>query len=123
MAHRRAVIDPGYDQKGAHSMFGSLGRAVTTCLLMVGITLAAAQPAWAWIPPQADLSITKTDSPDPVAPGANLTYLIRVTNAGPDAAMAVTVSDMIPTDTTFVSLAWPADWTCLKPIVGGSGPI
>ena len=104
-------------------MFGSLPRALGTSLLAVGIVVGAAQSAWAWIPPQADLSITKTDSPDPVAPGANLTYLIRVTNAGPDAAMAVTVSDMIPTDTTFASLAWPADWTCLKPIVGGSGAI
>src|SRR5439155_436633 len=41
--------------------------------------------------------------------------------AGPDAAMAVTVSDMIPTDTTFVSLSWPAEWTCLKQVVVGSG--
>src|SRR2546430_386158 len=123
MAHRRAVIDPGYDQKGAHSMFGSLGRAVTTCLLMVGITIAAGQPAWAWIPPQADLSITKTGSPDPVAPGTNLTYLIQVSNAGPDAATAVTVADLVPSGTTFVSLASPAAWTCVTPMVGGSGAI
>jgi uncharacterized repeat protein (TIGR01451 family) len=104
-------------------MFGSLARALATCFLAIGVTVGGAQPAGAWIPAQADLSITKTDSPDPVAPGTNLTYLIQVANAGPDAATAVTVTDVIPVDTRFVSLAWPANWTCLKPIVGGSGAV
>ena len=104
-------------------MFGSLPRALATSLLVVGMTIGGGDPAGAWIPPQADLSITKTDSPDPVAPGTNLTYLIQVANAGPDAAIAAAVTDVIPSGTTFVSLAWPADWTCLKPTVGGSGAI
>ena len=30
--------------------------------------------------PRADIAITKTDSPDPVNAGANLTYTITVTN-------------------------------------------
>jgi uncharacterized repeat protein (TIGR01451 family) len=34
----------------------------------------------------ADLSITKTDSPDPVTAGTNLTYTITANNAGPDPA-------------------------------------
>ena len=104
-------------------MFGGLARALATSFLAVAMTVGGGQPAGAWIPPQADLSITKTDSPDPVAPGTNLAYLIRVVNAGPDAATAVTVTAVIPLDTRFVSLAWPADWTCLKPIVGGSGAV
>ena len=36
--------------------------------------------------PQADLSIVKTDSPDPVVAGGMLTYTIGITNNGPDAA-------------------------------------
>jgi uncharacterized repeat protein (TIGR01451 family) len=104
-------------------MFGSLPRALAASFLVVGMTLGGGHPAGAWIPPQADLSITKTDSPDPVAPGTSLTYLIQVANAGPDAAIAATVTDVIPGGTTFVSLAWPADWTCLKPTVGGGGAI
>ncbi|HYR94397.1 MAG TPA: DUF11 domain-containing protein [Methylomirabilota bacterium] len=98
-------------------MFGNLARALATSFLVVGLTVGGGQPAGAWLLPQADLSITKSGSPDPVAPGANLTYLIEVANAGPDAATAVTVTDTIPSGTTFVSLASPAGWTCLT-IVG-----
>ena len=41
----------------------------------------------------SDLSITKTDSADPVAENAPLTYTITVSNAGPDAANGVEVTD------------------------------
>ncbi|HEX8769464.1 MAG TPA: ice-binding family protein, partial [Acidimicrobiales bacterium] len=34
----------------------------------------------------ADLSVTGTDSPDPVAPGQNVTYDVTATNDGPDPA-------------------------------------
>jgi uncharacterized repeat protein (TIGR01451 family) len=54
-------------------------------------------------PDSADLSITKSDSPDPVVVGNNLTYTIMVTNAGPDTASSVTVSDTLPAGVTFVS--------------------
>ena len=63
----------------------------------------------------ADLSVTKTDSPDPVTPGENLTYTITVTNAGPSNATSATLSDALPGDTTFVSLASPAGWSCTTP--------
>ena len=51
----------------------------------------------------ADLSLTKTDSPDPVSTGAPLTYSIRVSNAGPDAATNVVVTDNLPKGVGFVS--------------------
>ena len=54
-------------------------------------------------PPSADLSITKTDSPDPVTVGVNLTYTINVTNNGPDDATGVTVTDPLPSGVTYVS--------------------
>lgn len=53
--------------------------------------------------PLADVSITMTDAPDPVAVGSNLTYSITVNNAGPDSADGVLVTDPLPTGVTFVS--------------------
>ena len=60
---------------------------------------------------RADLSITKTDSPDPVTVNQNLTYTIGVNNAGPDDASAVKVVDTLPSGVTFVS-ATGTNWTC-----------
>jgi uncharacterized repeat protein (TIGR01451 family) len=71
----------------------------------------------------ADLSITKTDSPDPVAAGSNITYTINVTNNGPATASDLVFSDSVPANTTFVSLAAPTDWGCTTPVVGGTGAI
>ena len=48
----------------------------------------------------ADLSVTKSDSPDPVVAGQNLTYTINFTNNGPNPATSVTVSDTVPANTT-----------------------
>ena len=62
-------------------------------------------------PPSADLSITKTDSPDPVTVGQTLTYTITVTNNGPSGATGVTVTDTLPGSVTFVS-ASPTQGSC-----------
>ena len=59
----------------------------------------------------ADLSITKTDSPDPLTLPGNLTYTLTVANAGPDAAAAVSVSDTLPAGVSFVS-ATPSAGSC-----------
>ncbi|MCE9525292.1 MAG: DUF11 domain-containing protein, partial [Planctomycetales bacterium] len=72
---------------------------------------------------QADLSVTKTGSPNLVIAGQNLTYTIVVTNNGSSDAQVVSLNDVIPTDTTFVSLASPAGWTSITPAVGGTGTI
>ncbi|MGH9458687.1 MAG: Ig-like domain-containing protein, partial [Thermoanaerobaculia bacterium] len=61
--------------------------------------------------PSADLSVTKTDSPDPVAAGQPLTYTITVTNTGPDDAVGVTADDLLPNGTTFVSVS-PSQGSC-----------
>jgi uncharacterized repeat protein (TIGR01451 family) len=52
----------------------------------------------------ADLALTKTDSPDPVSIGKNLTYTVTVSNNGPDAATKVSVTDKLPSGATFVSV-------------------
>jgi len=71
----------------------------------------------------ADIGITKTDSPDPVSAGTDLSYTITATNAGPTNAASLSVSDTLPAGTTFVSLASPAGWSCITPAVGASGTV
>ena len=63
---------------------------------------------------QANLSLVKTDSPDPVTAGNNLTYLLTVTNGGPSAATSVVVTDTLPAGVNFVS-ATPSQGTCGSP--------
>lgn len=61
----------------------------------------------------SDLSITKADSPDPVTAGQTLTYTLAVTNSGPSATTAVTVTDTLPPGVTFVS-ATASPGTCME---------
>src|SRR2546426_227956 len=61
----------------------------------------------------ADLSITKTDNPDPVNAGATLTYTVTVTNGGPSTAANVQVTDNLPAGVTFQS-ASGTGWTCMQ---------
>jgi len=59
-----------------------------------------------------DLSITKTpNQAPPYGTGGALTYTIAVANAGPSAASNVTVTDVLPAGTTFVS-ATPSQGSC-----------
>ncbi|MFN2498550.1 MAG: lamin tail domain-containing protein, partial [Pyrinomonadaceae bacterium] len=51
----------------------------------------------------ADLSVTKSDSPDPVINGSNITYTITVTNNGAADAQSVLVTDNLPSLVSFVS--------------------
>ncbi|MEQ6341516.1 MAG: SBBP repeat-containing protein [Gammaproteobacteria bacterium] len=59
----------------------------------------------------ADLSVTKTGTPNPVTAGSNLTYTITVTNNGPDAATGVTLRDALPAGGTLIS-ATPSQGSC-----------
>ena len=52
---------------------------------------------------QADLSIKKTDHPDPVMAGGLLTYTLTITNAGPSDARGITVTDFLPTELQVIS--------------------
>jgi uncharacterized repeat protein (TIGR01451 family) len=74
---------------------------------------------------QADLRVTKSDSPDPVLAGNNITYTLTVTNSGPSDAQTVALSDTLPAGTTFVSLSQGsgATFACTTPAVGATGTV
>lgn len=61
--------------------------------------------------PTADLSLTKTDSPDPVIGLQPLTYTLAVANAGPAVATDVIVTDTLPASVVFQS-AGGSGWSC-----------
>ena len=54
--------------------------------------------------PTADLSVAKSDAPDPVSKGNALTYSLVVTNSGPGSAASVQLTDVLPTNVQFVSV-------------------
>ncbi len=64
--------------------------------------------------PTADLEITKSGSPDPVAPGDNITYTVTIRNNGPEDATGVFVLDQ-----------WPQgmlDFAAVRPVGGYREP-
>jgi uncharacterized repeat protein (TIGR01451 family) len=63
------------------------------------------------VPQFADLSLTQTDTPDPVNAAAALVYTLNVTNAGPNPASNPTVTDTLPVGATFGSVTG-SGWVC-----------
>jgi uncharacterized repeat protein (TIGR01451 family) len=92
-----------------------LGIAALLLGILIAMMIAFSGGASA-APGDADLSITKTDSPDSVVQGNNLTYTITVTNNGPLAATNVVVTDNLPakSDVDFVSATSAAGSCDLK---------
>lgn len=70
----------------------------------------------------ADVAVFKS-GPATIQAGQNITYTIQAQNNGPDAATAVTLTDTLAGNLTFVSLTAPGGWSCTTPAVGGSGTI
>jgi uncharacterized repeat protein (TIGR01451 family) len=79
----------------------SLGVLLTAVFAFAGVG-SAAQPG------TANLKISKSDSPDPVRIGQNLTYTIGVENLGPSPATGVTVTDNLPRRVDLISATGPA---------------
>ncbi|MEI2608726.1 MAG: DUF11 domain-containing protein [Candidatus Promineifilaceae bacterium] len=57
------------------------------------------------------LSVSQTDSPDPVGAGQPLTYTVQVNNSGAVDATTVALTDTLPVGTTYQN-ASGAGWTC-----------
>ncbi len=89
------------------------GLAVLTTLAILQQAGNGPERARAAAPDPADLSLTISDSPDPVATGAVLTYTIKVHNAGPDPATNTAVTDGLPSGVSLVSITSPAG-SCSK---------
>ena len=67
-------------------------------------TVDASPPFDAVLSDGTDLSISKTDAPDPVRVNGALTYTIVVRNLGPLAAVGVTATDQLPKQAGFASV-------------------
>jgi uncharacterized repeat protein (TIGR01451 family) len=66
----------------------------------------------------ADLGIIKSDSPDPVVAGTNLTYNITIMNSGPSTAVNVRASDLLSASLTIVSVSASGGGNCNAGIPG-----
>lgn len=68
--------------------------------------------------PPADVSVTQSDSPDPIPPGGAVTYSISVRNLGTHPASVVTLRDELPAGATLTS-AQPSQGLCTasQPVV------
>lgn len=73
--------------------------------------------------PDADLHVTNSDAPDPVAPSGTITYTQTLRNDGPDTATNAAFTQSTPAGTTFQSLAAAAGWSCTTPAIGATGAI
>jgi uncharacterized repeat protein (TIGR01451 family) len=82
---------------------------------LVAGTVAAGIPVF-------QVTVTKTDAPDPVVAGTSLTYTIELDVSGGDGHL-VELQDTLPAGTTFVSFTTPGGWTPTTPPVGGTGTV
>ncbi|TDR41138.1 putative repeat protein (TIGR01451 family) [Tahibacter aquaticus] len=75
---------------------------------------------------EADLSVTHVATPlsgPDLAPGESIQYAMTVTNVGPSSAALVTLSNIMPPQTTLNSLTAPPGWSCTTPALGSNGTI
>jgi uncharacterized repeat protein (TIGR01451 family) len=79
-----------------------LGAALLISALVFASVGSAAQPSGS-----ANLKLTKSDSPDPVRIGGQLTYAIGVENLGPMPATGITVTDSLPRGVELISAVGP----------------
>jgi uncharacterized repeat protein (TIGR01451 family) len=73
--------------------------------------------------PTADVSASVAANPNPAQANKPLYYTITVKNAGPDAATDVSLTNAIPSTTTFASVEAPNGVSCNAPAVGSTGAI
>ncbi len=98
----------GQTANGTVNLNGTLGQAVAGPVSADNVLV---ESGYWHSTASADLSLTKTDSPDPVYVGGTLTYTLSVSNAGPSQAINLTVTDTLPGSVTFQTAAGTG-WTC-----------
>ncbi|HBB94287.1 MAG TPA: hypothetical protein DC054_02755 [Blastocatellia bacterium] len=67
----------------------------------------------------ADISVSKT-GPDTAPADTDITYTITVSTSGTEDISGASLSDKLPTGTTFVSKTKPASWSCTDPNSGNN---
>lgn len=67
---------------------------------------------------RSDVSVTKSDGSGTYTPGGSASYVITVSNAGPDAVSGVVVNDTLPNGARL-----SAPWTCVATGAGSSCPV
>ncbi|MDP9343466.1 MAG: DUF11 domain-containing protein [Actinomycetota bacterium] len=72
---------------------------------------------------RADLALTMSGHPHPVAPGHTIHYAIDVHSAGPSDAKKAKVADFVGGRKVFVSVSAPEGWSCSHPAVGETGAV
>lgn len=70
------------------------------------------------VTPVADLSITKSDSEDPLVSGTTLTYTLDITNHGPSTAVNVVVEDFLPAGVSIASVSGTGGASCVFGVPG-----
>ncbi len=117
-------------------MKGSLAAEMNYCTVNVNVTSATAgtytngpaniseetginppAPATVQFGENADLQIEKTATPDPARPDTDETFMLKVTNHGPNTAANVLVSDPLPAGLTFVSASSDCSQSGGEPLV------
>jgi uncharacterized repeat protein (TIGR01451 family) len=73
--------------------------------------------------PTADVSVSVAANPNPAQANKPLYYTIVVKNVGPDAATDVTLTNAIPSTTTYASVDVPSGVSCNTPAVGSTGAV
>jgi uncharacterized repeat protein (TIGR01451 family) len=69
----------------------------------------------------ADVGVTASDTPDPVAPDGNITYAVTVSNNGPSVATTAHLNVVNNGSMLFQSITVPAGWDCGSIPVGYGG--
>jgi uncharacterized repeat protein (TIGR01451 family) len=82
------------------------------------VLLVLALPAFAQSADQEVVSVV--DSPDPVTPGATLSYTVTIRNNGPDPAVNGGLNINLPGGVTHTTDTVPAGWTCFWAGANGS---
>ena len=80
-------------------------------------TLTTGNPVTTTVSGIIALTLSKTDSPDPVAPGATLTYVLTIGNGGTGNATNVIVNEAFDGNVTYVA----GDWTSTCAGINESG--
>jgi uncharacterized repeat protein (TIGR01451 family) len=105
----------GTNASGTSTFTPGIGQAVT-CAITNDVVEQKA-------PPIADIAVTKTATPTVVTPGGNVTWTLKATNNGPDAADNAMIVDNLPASLTLVSFTSPAGWDCSATVTGNPGKL